>query len=245
APARMLAAAPMPAPLPPPRAEPPVQLRANATAPALRPQAAPPQRPPPPLAVAAGGAPRLAAATQLNPPEPTRQPDRRVEASVPAPLAPPPAPAAVAVAVLVAREETVRPIPVVAQTRPEVVAGPTGTEPTLNDAQPLLTQLLQSMEGGSGEHILRLLESDARRTPSALALSRQYDQLVGRARPVRLSHVEFRSEAREGVLLVTGRVRLHAGDQTIGMVGERMSLRAEFVSRGGRVLLTGLGTGSD
>ena len=232
APARLLAAAPTPAPAP--RAE-PLQLRASASLPAPKPQAAPPARTlPAPVVVAQ--APRPLPLAQVPVPEAPRPAERRIEASVPPP-APLPAP------VVVVREEPVRPAPLPVAARIE--AGPTGTEPSLNDAQPLLTLLLQSMEGGSGEQMLRLLESDARRAPAALALSRQYDQLVGRARPVRLSHVEFRSEAREGVLLVTGKVRLHAGEPTIGAPGERMSLRAEFVSRGGKVLLTGLSSAAD
>jgi hypothetical protein len=183
----------------------------------------------------------LAAATQLSTPEPTRQPERAAEVAAAAlvPVPPPPAPIEIAAV----RQPPVRPVAIVAPPRPE--PGPTGTEPSLNDAQPLLTQLLQSMEGGTGEHMLRLLEGDARQAPAAQALSRQYDQLVGRARPVRLSHVEFRSEARQGVLLVTGRVRLHAGEPTIGSPGERMSLKAEFVSRGGKVLLTGLSSATE
>jgi hypothetical protein len=180
------------------------------------------------------------ASIQLAGPEAPRQPERRVE---PSPT--PPLPQPVAIPVAVVREEAPRPIQVAVTARAEPVLRPNGTEPSLNDAQPLLTQLLQSMEAGSGEQILRLLESDARRAPAAVALSRQYDQLVGQARPVRLSHVEFRSEAREGVLLVTGKIRLHAGEQTIGAHGERMSLRAEFVSRGGKVLLTGLSGAPD
>jgi hypothetical protein len=120
-----------------------------------------------------------------------------------------------------------------------------GTEPTLVDAQPLLTQLLQTMEGGSGEQLLRLLDGEGRRAPSALALSRHYEQIVGHARPVRLSQVRFRSEARHGVLLVTGSLRLQAGEPTIGSRGEPMLVRAEFVSRGGKVLLTGLSGGAD
>jgi hypothetical protein len=39
---------------------------------------------------------------------------------------------------------------------------------------------------------------------------------------------------------VTGRIRLHAGDPTIGSHGQRFLLRAEFASRGGRVQMTAL-----
>lgn len=116
---------------------------------------------------------------------------------------------------------------------------------TLADAQPLLTQMLQVLETGSGEQLLRLLDGEARHAPSAQALSREYEQLVRGARPVRLSQVEFKGEPREGALLVTGRVRLHMGEPTIGSLGERFLVRAEFVSRGGKVMLKGLSGASD
>jgi hypothetical protein len=112
--------------------------------------------------------------------------------------------------------------------------------PSLSDAQPLLTQVLQMLESGSGEQLLRLLDGDARKSPGAQALSRQYEQLVRGAGQVRLSQVEFHGEPRDGVLLVTGRVRLHAGEPMIGAHGQRLLLKAEFASRGGKVLLTGL-----
>lgn len=130
----------------------------------------------------------------------------------------------------------------VAKLIPSVVPHP---GPTLSDAQPVLTQMLQLLESGSGEQLLRLLEADARQAPAAQALSRQYEQLVKGARPVRLLQVEFRGEPREGTLLVTGRIRFHAGEPTIGSHGQRMLLRAEFVSRGGKVLLTGLSGAPD
>jgi hypothetical protein len=132
-------------------------------------------------------------------------------------------------------------------------AGPAATlpaaaliaSPTLAEVQPLLSQLLQMLESGRGEQLLRLLEADARRAPSAQALSHQYDQLVRGERRVRLTQVDFRSEPRDGVLLVTGRIRLHAGEPTIGSQGDRFLFRAEFVSRNGRVLLTGLSGAAD
>lgn len=117
--------------------------------------------------------------------------------------------------------------------------------PTLADAQPLLTQLLQLLESGSSEQLLWLLEAEGRADPSAQALSRHYEQLVRGGRPVRLSHVEFRGEQRDSSLLVTGRIRLHAGEPTIGSHGERIVVRAEFASRGGRVMLTNLSGGGD
>lgn len=117
--------------------------------------------------------------------------------------------------------------------------------PTLADAQPLLTQMLQLLESGSGEQLLRLLDAESRKDPSAQALSRHYEQLVRGGRPVHLSQVDFRGETRDSVLLVTGRIRLHAGEPTVGSHGERIVVRAEFASHGGRVMLTGLSGGAD
>jgi hypothetical protein len=117
--------------------------------------------------------------------------------------------------------------------------------PSLNDVQPLLTQLLERMESGSGEQILRLLNADARNAASAQSLLRQYDGLVRGARHVRLAQVEFFSEPRGGILFVTSRVRLHAGEPTIGSFGERFAVRAEFASRDGRVVLTSLSGAND
>lgn len=112
--------------------------------------------------------------------------------------------------------------------------------PTLMDAQPLLNQILQSLESGNAEQLLHVLEADARQAAPAQALSRQYKRLVGKAKHVTLSHVEFRGEPRDDVLVVTGSLRLQIGESTVGSLGEKLLLRAEFESRGGRVALTGL-----
>jgi hypothetical protein len=137
---------------------------------------------------------------------------------------------------LIAPAPTVQPAPA---PRPAPKPGP-----TLMEAQPLLSQLLQVMESGRGERILNLLEPDARTKPSALALSRQYDNLVEGARPVRVSHVEFKAEPGDGRLLVIGYFRVMAGEQTIGTIGKKMMVRAEFISRDGNVVITGLSGGA-
>ena len=113
----------------------------------------------------------------------------------------------------------------------------------MSQAQPLLSQLLQVMESGRGERILSLLDADARSKPSAQALSRQYDTLVDGARPVHVSHVEFKAEPGDGRLLVVGYLRVLAGEQTIGSLGKKMVLRAEFASREGSIVITGLSGG--
>ncbi len=164
------------------------------------------------------------AGAPVAPPEP--KPEIMLAAApVAAPPAAPPAPAVVGVT----------PMPAAPLPRPQPRSGP-----TLVEAQPLLSQLLQVMESGRGERILNLLDAEVRGKPSAQALSRQYDTIVDGARPVRVSHVEFKAEPGDGKLLVVGYFRVLAGEQTIGSLGKKMVLRAEFASREGNVVITAL-----
>ena len=119
--------------------------------------------------------------------------------------------------------------------RPAPVAGV-----SLAEAQPLLSILLQHLESGQGERLINMLDRAARNKPGAQALSRHYDGLVDGMKPVRLSHVEFKAEPADGRLVVTGNIRLQVGEQTIGSLGKLMVLRAEFASRDGAVVMTGL-----
>ena len=93
--------------------------------------------------------------------------------------------------------------------------------------------------------MLALLDPSARKLPSALALSRQYEDLVRGGAPVRLAHGDFRSESRNGVLHVTGVMRIHAGEPTIASQGQRFAVRAEFAMRDGKAQLTGLSGARD
>jgi hypothetical protein len=110
---------------------------------------------------------------------------------------------------------------------------------TLAEAQPLLATLLQQVESGRGDRLLNLLDRDARNEPAARALSRQLDGLVNGLRPVVLSHVEFRPEPAEGRLYVVGHIRLQAGEAA-SAIAKKLSLRVEFMSRDGAVVMTGL-----
>lgn len=224
-----------PRPLPAPQTEPPPTRRPEMPALAPRVHAvAPTPLPPAPMPIPVPEA-------------------RRAPATSPVPAAVPiPAPASVlpptpAVTLAMPNAATSGPAPAQAPAEAARIttAAAYPVSPTLAEAQPLLTQLLQMLETGSGEQLLRLLDADARSHPSAQAFSRHYERLVRGGRPVRLSHVDFRGEPRDGVLLVTGRIRLHAGEPTIDSHGERIVVRAEFASRGGRVMLTGLEGGAD
>jgi hypothetical protein len=159
--------------------------------------------------------------------------------SAPAPAVAPALPSPTPPPIHVARADPVPPAPPpplpVPSPRPAPIAGV-----SLAEAQPLLASLLQQLESGRGERLINLLDRDARNKPGAQALSRQYDVLVEGMQPVRLSHVEFKAEPAEGRLLVTGHIRLHVGEQTIGSMGKKIVVRAEFASRDGTVVMTGL-----
>lgn len=215
-----------------PQAPAPTPARAisRSVLPQASPQPAPaPHRPQPPAAapapVAAAASPAPAVAWSEPVPPPPAAPVESAMAAAIAPSAPPLAALPVST------------IPTAPKLTPTLAVR---SAPTLGEAQPLITQLLQMLESGSGDQLLRLLEPGARQAPAAQQLSRQYENLVHGGRPVRLAQAEFHSEARDGVLLVTGRLRLHAGEPTIGSRGQLLLLRAEFAARNGKVMLTGL-----
>lgn len=239
--APVIAAAPAPVPAAVAPASPPAPVTAPTPAAAPAPAPTPAAAPQP----ARAQAPQVVATRPAPAPQPVAPPERprnvTPAAAMPdAPAAPPPPVVAAVAAVAPAAPVTA------ASTAPSAklttaLALPAVTSPTLADAQPLLTQMLHVLESGSADQLLRLLDGDARRQPAAVALSRHYEQIVRSGRPVTLTQVEFRGEPRDnGVLLVTGRIRLQAGDSTIGSHGQRLLVKAEFAQRGGQVQLTGL-----
>ena len=111
---------------------------------------------------------------------------------------------------------------------------------TIADAHPLLSVLLQHMESGWSDRMLSMLDRDARASAGAQSLVARYDALVDGARPVKLSGIKFRSEPRDGRLLVTGRVLIQVRDQPAGTPAKELALQAEFASREGTVVMTRL-----
>lgn len=146
----------------------------------------------------------------------------------PPPLAPAPAPAPAPPAVAVTGTA---PMPAKDKPRPG---------PTLDEAHPLLSKLLQYMESGGGDRVLSMLDRDARSTPAAQALLQQYNSLVGGGGPVKLSNVHFKAEPHDDRLLVTGYVTLEVGERTARTVGKDFSVQAEFAQRDGAVVMTRL-----
>jgi hypothetical protein len=104
------------------------------------------------------------------------------------------------------------------------------------EVHPILMQLLQEVETGWGDNLISSLDRSARRTAGAQALARQLDALCDGVRPVKVAKVDFRSEPRDGRLVVTGQLVLQVRD-----AGTRqLALQAEFTDRGGAAVLTRL-----
>jgi len=267
-PAIRIEAAPAPAlpiaasPAPVPRTLPPASAVATTAVPRLEAQ------PLAPASAAIAKQPELPPVATIAPARVAPAPLAVIVAAVPAP-APAPMPVAAALAVpaplpspvpLVAATPAASPafapIPspapapvVVAAARPAVfspAAGPApapvraGTSVTLADVHPLLSKLLQQMESGWGDQVLSVLEREARAAPAAQALARNYTALLDGSHRVRLANVQFKSEPREGRLLVIGHVSMLVGEAGPGVAPKQLSVQAEFASRDGSVVMTRL-----
>jgi hypothetical protein len=111
---------------------------------------------------------------------------------------------------------------------------------TLAQVHPLLSELLQQIESGRAERVIGQLDREARRGAPAQALVRQYTNLVGAERNVHVADAQFSSQPREGALVVKGRVLLQVGGAGAALQKKELLLLAEFASREGAVVLTGL-----
>jgi len=116
---------------------------------------------------------------------------------------------------------------------------------TLAEVHPLLSKLLGHMESGWGDRVINMLEREARSAPAAQAWLHDYNDLVDGARPVKLSHIEFKSEPREGRLLVRGQVIMQLSNQGGETPGRPFSLQAEFAKHEGNVVMTRLARAQD
>ena len=177
-------------------------------------------------------------------PPPTSTAVRVTTTSAPAPAAVPPvfqvtaqaSPAPAPVMTLVpAPAPSLPPAPVL-----PVAKAPPQPGVTLAEAHPLLSKLLQQMESGWGDRVVGMLDREARAAPAAQALLQHYNSLVDGMRPVKLSRIQFKSQPREGRLLVTGHVLMQVRDQPPGAPAKELALEAEFQQRNGTVVMTSL-----
>ena len=113
----------------------------------------------------------------------------------------------------------------------------------LADAQPALNQLIQSMQAGRGDELLRGLDRSVRHSGGAADLVNAYNLLVGGSRAVRLGPVKLRGRPNADQLAVDGVVQLVLQDQGQPPPVRELHLRALFVQRDGQVVMTELSTG--
>ena len=121
------------------------------------------------------------------------------------------------------------------------------SEPTgrlsLVDAQPALNQLIQAMQAGRGEDLLRGLDRSVRQSAGAADLVNAYNFLVGGSRSVRLGPVQLRSRPNADQLAVDGVVQLVLHDQGQPPPLRELRWRAMFAQRDGQVVMTEISAG--
>jgi hypothetical protein len=201
----------------------------------------------------------VSATSEVEPIAPAAAPIRTtvrlpVAAAPPAPVAPPAPTRMVAVSLeapIAPIISTAAPFELMAQASPTAVPVARNATPAARDSGPavslaeahnLLSLMLQQMESGSGERVLSGLDRNTRNSPPAQALARQYNGIVEGSRSVKISNVLLKAEPREDRLLVKGQVLLDIGDSGTTRAKE-LSLEAEFVRRGGTVVMTRLAPG--
>jgi hypothetical protein len=187
--------------------------------------------PAPTLTAAAEPAEPVMAAMPMDPPPAARVPEPASALSTltaqPVALAPVPSPPAAPAPGHPVEQ------PVAPQAAPGTPAGP-----TMAAVQQPLTQLLQEIESGWGDNVIAMLDSNARRSAAAQAVARQLDALCDGVRPVKIAKIDFKSEPRDGHLVVNGVITLQVRDA--GAPTRQFALQAEFASQGARPVLTRL-----
>ena len=117
------------------------------------------------------------------------------------------------------------------------------SNPTLAEAQAAMGDLIQAMQGGQSEDVLRSLERSLRQSGGAIDLVNAYKVLIGDSRAVRLRTVRLRGRPDADQLVVDGTVQLVLSDQGQPPPIRELRLRAAFAQRGGQVVMTEISTG--
>lgn len=206
--------------------------RPNVAQPQPQPQ---PQLPSPPIKVLIAKA--LPAARTQPPPEPVVAVGVRKDAVRELP-----------VAVLPVRKLPVAsplPVPAVVATAPVATELRLPTEPApavfppeiqtsgiaMDQVQPLLTNLLNSLQSGQGEQVLQWLERSSRQSESATRFAAVYNQRLAGLRVTGLGPVRFTSRHAGGQFVVDGIVQLWLQDERQQTIRQDFRLRAYFMPR--------------
>ena len=149
----------------------------------------------------------------------------------------------VSVAPAVATAVVLKPPVSTPQPAPQLLMEPSG-RPSLADAQPALNRLIQAMQAGRGDELLRGLDRSVRQSSGAADLVSAYNLLVGGSGAVRLGPVQLHGRPSADQLAVEGLVQLVLHDQGPPPPVRELRLRALFAQRDGQVVMTELSTGN-
>ncbi|MDD2920245.1 DnaJ domain-containing protein [Rhodoferax sp.] len=109
---------------------------------------------------------------------------------------------------------------------------------TMDQVQPLLTNVLQSLQSGRGDHVLQWLEPSSRQSDAATRFVAAYNQSLAGSRVTGLGTVRFTSRFDAGQLVVDGMVQLLLVDERQQASRQDVRLRAYFFSRDSAPVLT-------
>ena len=143
-----------------------------------------------------------------------------------------------AVAPLAATELLPTPPVVLAAVVPAVVA----PSITLEQVQPLLTNVLQSLQSGRADQVLQWLDRPARQGDAAARFAAAYNQTLAGYRVTGLGPMGFSSRFTGGQLVVDGMVQLSLVDERQQATSKDFRLRAYFSSRDSTPVLARLET---
>lgn len=113
---------------------------------------------------------------------------------------------------------------------------------TLEQVQPLLTNVLQSLQSGRADQVLQWLERPARQGDAAARFVAAYNQSLAGYRVTGLGPMGFSSRFTGGQLVVDGMVQLSLVDERQQATSKDFRLRAYFLSRDSTPVLARLET---
>jgi len=102
---------------------------------------------------------------------------------------------------------------------------------TLEQVQPMLTNVLQSLQSGQGEQVLQWLERSSRQSEAASRFAAAYNQSLAGSRVTGLGPVRLTARFAGGELVVDGMVQLWLQDASQQAGKQDFRLRAYFLSR--------------
>lgn len=231
--ARRTLASPTPAPAAVAAPSPEVAVAAVSAPPAASPAAAAPV----PAAQSHGVAGAVPTPTQTVvaalPPVATFSPSPALVATAQATPAPAPVPAP---APAPDRIAAIQPAPASAVTRNA------GNSPRMSEVQPLLNQLLGALQSGRGDAAVRLIDSMARQNGAGAGFPEAYERTLGGRRLLRIGQVRFAGRPADDQLVVDGvlQLQVQTDGEDMAAASREFILRAAFVSRGGKPVLTQL-----